>query len=242
MPLGVQAGSPTRTANVADPSPKVSTFETALKPGDHTSSSLSLDSWQPGPASAKVLLHADSAFYGHGGGGAAVRAGAQVSVTVRLDPTVKATIATIPAHAWQAIEYTDGIYDQTTGRGSRPRRYEIPFTAFAAPKKANQIPGRLVVRRIPDLGAQRQVHGKRRLARLGGECVQPDPRRGDPGRPRHGQGHHRDHPPQAGSRAGPDRVLGSAPDNAPAECVALGNALTTLFTGLCEPPPPVART
>src|SRR5665647_1976777 len=28
---------------------------------------------------------------------------------------------------------------------------EIPFTAFAAQKKANQIPGRLVVRRIPDL-------------------------------------------------------------------------------------------
>jgi hypothetical protein len=37
------------------------------------------------PAGVKVLLRADSAFYGHGPVGAAVRAGAQVSVTVRLD-------------------------------------------------------------------------------------------------------------------------------------------------------------
>src|SRR5664280_2663544 len=43
-----------------------------------------------GPGAGKVLLRADSAFYGHGPVGAAVRAGAQVSVTVRLDPTVKA--------------------------------------------------------------------------------------------------------------------------------------------------------
>jgi hypothetical protein len=106
------------------------------------------------PADGKVLLRADSAFYGHGPVGAAVRAGAQVSVTVRLDPTVKATIATIPADAWQAIEYTDAIYDQTTGAWiSTAEVAEIPFTAFAAQKKANQIPGRLVVRRIPDLNA-----------------------------------------------------------------------------------------
>ncbi len=104
------------------------------------------------PAGGKVLLRADSAFYGHGGVGAAVSAGAQVSVTVRLDPTVKAAIAAIPADAWRAIEYTDAIYEQTTGVWiSSAEVAEIPFTAFAAQKKANQIPGRLVVRRIPDL-------------------------------------------------------------------------------------------
>jgi hypothetical protein len=104
------------------------------------------------PAGAKVLLRADSAFYGHGPLGAAVRTGAQVSATVRLDPKVKAAIAAIDDQAWTPIQYTDAIFDQTTGTWiSRAEVAEIPFTAFAAQKKANQIPGRLVVRRIPDL-------------------------------------------------------------------------------------------
>jgi len=106
-----------------------------------------------GPTGGKVLLRADSAFYGHGPIGAAVRAGAQVSVTVRLDPKVKAAIAAIPADAWQAIEYTNAVFDQTSQAWiSAAEVAEIPFTAFAAQKKANQILGRLVVRRIPDLG------------------------------------------------------------------------------------------
>jgi hypothetical protein len=105
-----------------------------------------------GPAGAKVLLRADSAFYGHGPVGAAVRAGAQVSVTVRLDPRVRAAIAAIDEQAWTPIQYTDAIFDQTTETWiSRAEVAEVPFTAFAAQKKTNQIPGRLVVRRIPDL-------------------------------------------------------------------------------------------
>ena len=106
------------------------------------------------PARAKILVRADSAFYGHGPVGAAVRAGAQVSVTVRLDPRVKAAIAAIGDDAWQAIEYTNAIFDQTTEAWiSTAQVAEIPFTAFGAQKKANQIPGRLVVRRIPDLNS-----------------------------------------------------------------------------------------
>src|SRR5450631_3368143 len=105
-----------------------------------------------GPGRAKVLLRADSAFYGHGPVGAAVRAGAQVSVTVRLDPKVKAAIAAIDDQAWAPIQYTDAIFDQATQVWiSTSEVAEIPFTAFAAQKNANQIPGRLVVRRIPDL-------------------------------------------------------------------------------------------
>ena len=105
-----------------------------------------------GPGAPKVLLRADSAFYGHGPVGAAVRAGAQVSVTVRLDPKVKAAIAAIGDDAWAPIQYTDAIFDQATQVWiSAAEVAEIPFTAFAAQKKANQIAGRLVVRRIPDL-------------------------------------------------------------------------------------------
>ena len=107
------------------------------------------------PAETRVLFRADSAFYGRGPVLAAVRAGAQVSVTVRLDPRVKAAIAAIPNDAWQAIEYTNAIFDQTSQAWiSTAEVAEIPFTAFAAQKKADQIPGRLVVRRIPDPGRQ----------------------------------------------------------------------------------------
>ena len=44
-------------------------------------------------ASGKPLMRADSAFYGHPSVSAAIRGGADVSVTVRLDPKVKAAIA-----------------------------------------------------------------------------------------------------------------------------------------------------
>ena len=104
------------------------------------------------PAGTKVLFRADSVFYGRGPVLAAVRGGAQVSVTVRLDPRVKAAITAIPDDAWQAIEYTNAIFDQTTGAWiSTAQVAEIPFTAFAAQKKSDQVSGRLVVRRIPDL-------------------------------------------------------------------------------------------
>jgi hypothetical protein len=100
----------------------------------------------------RPLLRADSAFYGHAAVGAAVRAGADVSVTVRLDPKVKAAIATIGADAWTPIEYTDAIYDEQAGRWvSRAEVAEIAFTAFTSKKITEQVTGRLVVRRIPDL-------------------------------------------------------------------------------------------
>ncbi|WP_341359752.1 IS1380 family transposase [Georgenia sp. M64] len=99
-----------------------------------------------------VLVRADSAFYSHTLVTAALKAGAQVSITARMDPAVKRAIATIDADAWTAIRYTDAIYDETTGVwNSRAEVAEVPFTAFSSKKKAEQVPGRLVVRRIPDL-------------------------------------------------------------------------------------------
>ncbi|SJN25563.1 hypothetical protein FM104_04915 [Microbacterium esteraromaticum] len=106
---------------------------------------------------ATPLLRADSAFYGHATIGTAIKAGADVSVTVRMDPAVKAAIATIPDDAWTMIEYTDSIRDETTGQLiSKAEVAEIDFTAFRSRKKAERIAGRLVVRRIPDLNP-RQV-------------------------------------------------------------------------------------
>ena len=101
---------------------------------------------------SQVLLRADSAFYGHPTVAATVKTGADVSVTVRLDPRVKAAIATIPDDAWQTIAYTDAVYDEDAQQWvSRAEVAETDFTAFTSKKKTDQIPGRLVVRRIPDL-------------------------------------------------------------------------------------------
>lgn len=103
-------------------------------------------------ATGKPLVRADSAFYGHPSVSAALRGGADVSITVRLDCKVRTAIAAIGEDAWTPIEYTDAIYDETTGRWiSRAEVAEIAFTAFASKKASQQVPGRLVVRRIPDL-------------------------------------------------------------------------------------------
>jgi len=79
-----------------------------------------------------------------------------VSVTVRLDPRVKAAIASIPEHAWTTIEYTDAVYDEQSRRWvSRAEVAEVPFTAFSSKKTTEQVTGRLVVRRIPDLNPKK---------------------------------------------------------------------------------------
>ena len=106
----------------------------------------------PAPPAAKPLVRADSAFYTHATIGAAVRAGADVSVTVRANPKVKAAIAAIGDDAWTPIEYTDAVFDEQANRWvSQAEVAEIEFTAFTKKPKPEQVPGRLVVRRIPDL-------------------------------------------------------------------------------------------
>ena len=94
--------------------------------------------------------------------GAAIRTGgAHVSVTVRLDRQVKAAIAASPT--------TRGPPSSTPTRSStsehqrwisRAEVAEIAFTAFAGRRRPTQVPGRLVVRRIPDLNPTRQAPGR----------------------------------------------------------------------------------
>ncbi len=110
-----------------------------------------------GRSAVKPLLRADSAFYGAPTVGAALRGGAEVSVTVRLDPKVKAAIATIGDDAWTPIEYTDAIFDEASGTWvSRAEVAEVPFTAFSSKKLTEQVTGRLLVRRIPDLNPKKR--------------------------------------------------------------------------------------
>jgi hypothetical protein len=103
-------------------------------------------------AGRDVLVRADSAFYSHALATAVLNAGAEVSITVRMDAAVKRAIAGIAENAWTTIKYPDALFDETTGTWiSKAQIAEIPFTAFTSHKKAEQIPGRLIVRRIPEL-------------------------------------------------------------------------------------------
>ena len=105
---------------------------------------------------APVLVRMDSAYYGRDAVHAAITGGAAVSVTVRLDPAVKAAIASIPDDAWTTIKYPNAIFDETTGTWvSNAEVAEVPYTAFTSRKKADQVTGRLVVRRIPDVHASK---------------------------------------------------------------------------------------
>ncbi len=88
---------------------------------------------------------------------AALAVGAEVSVTVRLDPKVKAAIATIGEDAWTPIEYTDAVYDEHRQPGSRGPRSPRSRSPPSPPRRpTEQVPGRLVVRRIPDLNPRRK--------------------------------------------------------------------------------------
>ena len=73
----------------------------------------------PGPAGAAAgrlgVLRPDTI-------GAAVRAGAQVSVTVSKDVRVKAAIADIPDDAWTPIAYREAVFDETDRPVDLPRR------------------------------------------------------------------------------------------------------------------------
>jgi hypothetical protein len=98
-----------------------------------------------------LMVRMDSAFYGSPALGAARRAGARFSVTVRTDPKVRAAIAAIPEDAWMPIRYPRAIWDDQLGRWvSDAQVAETEYTAFAS-KKGQAITARLIVRRVKDL-------------------------------------------------------------------------------------------
>ena len=108
-----------------------------------------------GTKDARVLFRADSAFYGYACLKAAIKAGAAVSVTARMDKAVKRAITSIADDVWEAIEYTNAVYDEDTKTWvSTAEVAEVGFTAFTSRKKSEQVTGRLVVRRIPDLNTR----------------------------------------------------------------------------------------
>jgi DDE family transposase len=98
-----------------------------------------------------LVVRADSAFYSAAFTGAVRAAGAFFSVTVRMDPKVKAAIAAIGETAWRPIKYPRAIWDDQLARWvSDAQVSEAGYTAFTS-KKGQAITARLIVRRVRDL-------------------------------------------------------------------------------------------
>jgi hypothetical protein len=101
-----------------------------------------------------IVVRMDSAYYVAKVIAAIRRAGARFSVTVPMDPKVKAAIAAIPGDAWTAIRYPRAIWDdQLRAWISDAGIAEVPYTAFTS-KKGHAVTARLIVRRVRDLNKQ----------------------------------------------------------------------------------------
>ncbi len=102
----------------------------------------------------RLVVRMDSAFYSAAACGAARRAGAFFSVTVPMNPHVRAAIAVIGEHAWTAIRYPRAIWDDQLGHWvSDAEVAEVGYTAFTS-KKGGPVTARLIVRRVKDLNRQ----------------------------------------------------------------------------------------
>jgi Transposase DDE domain group 1 len=104
--------------------------------------------------SGTLVVRAGSAFCSAAFTGAVRRAGAFFSVTVRMDPKVKAAIAAISETAWTPIRYPRAVWDdQLRCWVSDAEVAEAGYTAFTS-KKGQAITARLIVRRVKDLNRQ----------------------------------------------------------------------------------------
>jgi hypothetical protein len=103
-----------------------------------------------------LVVRMDSAFYGAPAVWAARKAEARFSVTVRMDPKVRAAIAAIGEDAWTPIRYPRALWDDQLRRWvSDAEVAEVEYTAFTS-RKGQGITARLIVRRVKDLSPQGQ--------------------------------------------------------------------------------------
>jgi hypothetical protein len=101
--------------------------------------------------SGTLIVRMDSAFYGSPAVQAARQAGAYFSVTVRMDPKVRAAIAAIGEDAWTPIRYPRAVWDGQLGCWvSDAQVAEAGYTAFTS-RTGQAVTARLIVRRVRDL-------------------------------------------------------------------------------------------
>lgn len=100
-------------------------------------------------AAGTVVVRADSAFYAGAVISTARRGGARFSVTVTMNPLIRAAIAPIAEDACIPMHYPEAVEDPDTGELiSDAEVAETTYTAFAGTQHA--ITARPVVRRVKD--------------------------------------------------------------------------------------------
>jgi len=110
-------------------------------------------------ATGMIVLRGDSKFYSAKVVAAALRNGAQVSITTGSNPAVNTAITdytsqheNTPDRGWTPIHYPNAFVDTETGELiSDAEVAEMPFTAFTSKPFAQQVNGRLIVRRVKRL-------------------------------------------------------------------------------------------
>ncbi len=122
-----------------------------------------------------IVLRADSAYYGYPVIAAARRAGARFSVTARASPTVRRAIESIDETAWQPIHYPHAVWDEQAQRlVSDAEIAEVAFTAFTGRRKAEHIPGRLLVRRVRRLNTGASKASRTRSSKGASAATSPE--------------------------------------------------------------------
>lgn len=107
-------------------------------------------------ASGPILVRADSAYCTSAVIAAVVAARARFSMAITQTAPVKRAIAAIGDDAWTPIEYPQAILDPETGQlVSAAEVAEIGYTAFTSKPERFQQTARLIVRRIPELNADK---------------------------------------------------------------------------------------
>ncbi|MBB2994168.1 hypothetical protein E9229_000359 [Paeniglutamicibacter cryotolerans] len=115
----------------------------------------------------RFLVRADSAYYNQSAVARALKHGADMSVTVRMNPSIKKAITAIPEEKWETIKYPQAIFDEDSRTWiSKAEVAEADYTAFSSKKKTERIPGRLIVRRIPELNKAKIISGQQEAFKL----------------------------------------------------------------------------
>jgi hypothetical protein len=112
-------------------------------------------------ATGTLVVRGDSKFYCADVVAAALRHGAEVSLTVPTSPARDKAIARIDDAAWIAIHYPNAFVDEDTGELiSDAEVAETDYVAFTSRPKREQVPGRLIVRRVKRLNRpEQEAHG-----------------------------------------------------------------------------------
>ena len=113
---------------------------------------------------ATIVVRGDSKFYTADVVATAARYGAHVSLTTGSNPSITTAIASIEETTWTAIHYPDAFTATETGElVSDAEVAEIGYVAFTSRPTAQQVHGRLIVRRVKRLNPDAVPAGQEEL-------------------------------------------------------------------------------